>query len=94
MFMPKKTQKNGKLSWGFETALLTDRGCLKSRTKTKSFAFCRRKMLLKRPKRPAFGYRFAFLTQIRDFLDSPFSLIHIETNRTDIVGKKLVFTKF
>jgi hypothetical protein len=28
-------------------------------------------MLLKRPKRPAFGYRFALLTQIRDFLDSP-----------------------
>jgi hypothetical protein len=47
------------------------RGCLKSRTKTKSLAFCRRKMLLKRPKRPAFGYRFALLTQIRDFLDSP-----------------------
>jgi hypothetical protein len=34
-------------------------------------------MLLKRPKRPAFGYRFAFLTQIRDFLDSPLTAFSI-----------------
>jgi hypothetical protein len=56
-------------------------GCLKSRTKTKSLAFCRRKMLLKRPKRPAFGYRFALLTQIRDFLDSPMRSTHAAGSR-------------
>jgi hypothetical protein len=63
------------------------RGCLKSRTKTKSLAFCRRKMLLKRPKRPAFGYRFALLTQIRDFLDSPLDICGSDQNHEYLLRK-------
>jgi hypothetical protein len=43
-------------------------------------------MLLKRPKRPAFGYRFAFLTQIRDFLDSPYE------KRSAVFGAPYEFT--
>jgi hypothetical protein len=47
-------------------------------------------MLLKRPKRPAFGYRFALLTQIRDFLDSPTYRIYIFAHAADSMGS-LVF---